>query len=84
MLFPAMVGCPNYLKQSRVPLDLVEFVPTGGVDEHNAGAYFDAGAVAIGVVSSLVKNGLDSPRTACDDLIARAKRFIEAIQIQAQ
>jgi 2-dehydro-3-deoxyphosphogluconate aldolase/(4S)-4-hydroxy-2-oxoglutarate aldolase len=80
-LFPAMFGGPNYLKQLRAPLDMVEFVPTGGIDEHNARAYFDAGAVAIGLGSSLVKNDFDGSPAAVEDLTDRARRLIESINV---
>lgn len=48
-LFPAMLGGPDYLRALRGPLADVSFVPTGGIDDTNAGAYLQAGAVAVGV-----------------------------------
>lgn len=53
-LFPAMPAGASYLSQIRAPLDDVLFVPTGGVDETNLAAFVRAGAVALGIGSSLV------------------------------
>jgi 2-dehydro-3-deoxyphosphogluconate aldolase / (4S)-4-hydroxy-2-oxoglutarate aldolase len=80
-LFPAMFGGPNYLKQLRAPLDMVEFVPTGGIDENNARSYFQAGAVAIGLGSSLVKNDFDGSPAAVEELTARARRIMSAVGV---
>jgi 2-dehydro-3-deoxyphosphogluconate aldolase / (4S)-4-hydroxy-2-oxoglutarate aldolase len=53
-VFPAeQLGGPAYLRALRAPLGGVELVPTGGVDAANAKAYLDAGAVALGVGSSV-------------------------------
>lgn len=73
-LFPADAGGPAYLKALRAPLDDVSFVPTGGVSVENAGDYARAGAVALGVGSSLI-TGADQPMS---DLITRARAFRQA------
>lgn len=48
-LFPASLGGPAYLAGLAAPLPHIPFVPTGGVEAANAGRYFAAGAIAIGV-----------------------------------
>ena len=53
-LFPSDSVGPGYLKALRAPLNDVEFVPTGGISVDNIGAYAKAGAVAVGMGSSLV------------------------------
>jgi len=53
-LFPASTGGVDHLRAVSGPLGHVPLVPTGGVSVDNAGAYFDAGATALGVGSSLV------------------------------
>lgn len=68
-LFPADQGGPAYLKALRAPLDDVAFAPTGGVSAENAAAWRAAGAVALGVGSTLIK-GPDQPMS---DLITRAR-----------
>jgi 2-dehydro-3-deoxyphosphogluconate aldolase / (4S)-4-hydroxy-2-oxoglutarate aldolase len=53
-VFPAeQLGGPAYLRALRAPLGGVELVPTGGVDAANARNYLEAGAVALGVGSSV-------------------------------
>ncbi|MEZ4700771.1 MAG: bifunctional 4-hydroxy-2-oxoglutarate aldolase/2-dehydro-3-deoxy-phosphogluconate aldolase [Rhodothermales bacterium] len=75
-LFPADLLGPAYLKALRAPLDDVGFVPTGGIDAETIGAYVQAGAVAFGIGSALVR-GTDQ---TVADLRARAARLIEALQ----
>lgn len=54
-VFPADVGGPAYLKAIRGPLPQVKLMPTGGVDLDTAEAFLKAGAVCLGVGSSLVQ-----------------------------
>ncbi|GIW89218.1 MAG: 2-dehydro-3-deoxy-phosphogluconate aldolase [Isosphaeraceae bacterium] len=54
-VFPADVGGPSYLKAIRGPLPQVKLMPTGGVDLDTAEAFLKAGAVCLGVGSSLVQ-----------------------------
>ena len=54
-LFPAgALGGPAYLKAVRAPLDDIEFVPVGGVSTTTMADYLQAGAVAVGMGSSLI------------------------------
>ena len=53
-LFPAAQVGPDYLRAVRSTLGEARFVPTGGVGEDNAAAWFAAGATALGVGSSLL------------------------------
>ncbi|RLT33232.1 MAG: bifunctional 4-hydroxy-2-oxoglutarate aldolase/2-dehydro-3-deoxy-phosphogluconate aldolase [Chloroflexi bacterium] len=68
-LFPAEQGGPAYLKALRAPLDDIAFVPTGGVSAENAAAWRKAGAVALGVGSTLITG----PNQPMADLISRAR-----------
>lgn len=53
-VFPALqLGGPGYLRAIRGPLGHPPLVPTGGVDLGNAADFLDAGAVALGVGSSM-------------------------------
>ena len=70
-LFPAGFVGPEYLKALRAPLDDIEWVPTGGVNPGNIGAYRQAGASAIGSGHSLVGKGTGD-LTALED---RARRW---------
>jgi 2-dehydro-3-deoxyphosphogluconate aldolase/(4S)-4-hydroxy-2-oxoglutarate aldolase len=53
-VFPARGLSPQYLKDLRTPLPQLRLVPTGGVTAENAGAYLEAGAVAVGVGGKLI------------------------------
>lgn len=48
-VFPASLGGPQLVKTLLGPYPEVALIPTGGVDATNAGAYLEAGAVAVGV-----------------------------------
>jgi 2-dehydro-3-deoxyphosphogluconate aldolase/(4S)-4-hydroxy-2-oxoglutarate aldolase len=68
-LFPVDALGPGYLKALRAPLNDIEFVPTGGIDANNLGSYIRAGAVAVGIGSSLISG----PNQSTEEIVARAK-----------
>lgn len=77
-LFPARLGGPRYVQDVLGPLDDVPLMPSGGVDEHNAAAYLDAGAVAVNAGSSI------APEDAVvagdhDTISARAAALVAAL-----
>ena len=54
-VFPAaQLGGPEYIKALRGPLPQIHYVPTGGVNLQNAGAFIKAGATALGAGGELV------------------------------
>ena len=53
-LFPASTTGPRHVSAINGPLPQVPIIPTGGVSLDNAAAFFEAGAVALGVGSSIV------------------------------
>ena len=53
-VFPATSLGPGYIKDVLAPLPEVKLMPTGGVTPENAGDWIRAGAVAVGIGSSLV------------------------------
>ena len=53
-IFPANIGGPGYLKALHGPLPQVKLMPTGGVNLQTLESYFQAGACAVGLGSSLV------------------------------
>ncbi len=75
-LFPSDIVGPRYLKALRAPLDDIAFVPTGGINADNIGEYVRAGAVAVGVGSSLI------PKTGWtkDEIIRRARAMRAALE----
>jgi 2-dehydro-3-deoxyphosphogluconate aldolase / (4S)-4-hydroxy-2-oxoglutarate aldolase len=65
-VFPATTLGPGYLKDIHGPLPHVKLMPTGGVTLDNAGDWIRAGAVAVGVGTSL----LDAKAVAAGDFAA--------------
>ena len=54
-VFPAaQLGGPEYIRALRGPLPQILYVPTGGVNLQNAGAFIKAGATALGAGGELV------------------------------
>jgi 2-dehydro-3-deoxyphosphogluconate aldolase / (4S)-4-hydroxy-2-oxoglutarate aldolase len=75
-LFPAGRLGPGYVRDLLAPFAGLRLMPTGGVDESNAAAFLEAGAVALAVGGALA-----GPR-AIDDLdgvTARARRLVAAV-----
>lgn len=78
-VFPATALGPGYLKDIRAPLPQVKLMPTGGVTVENAGEWIRAGAVAVGVGSSL----LDTEAIASGNfgvLRANAERMVANVR----
>jgi 2-dehydro-3-deoxyphosphogluconate aldolase / (4S)-4-hydroxy-2-oxoglutarate aldolase len=53
-MFPASTVGPGHIGALQGPLGDVPILPTGGISLENVDAFFDAGATAVGVGSSLV------------------------------
>lgn len=79
-VFPANIFGPGYLKDIRGPLPQVRLTPTGGVDLKTAATWIQAGAVALGVGSSLVKKDLIAAKD-WKSLSNLARQFIDAVAI---
>jgi 2-dehydro-3-deoxyphosphogluconate aldolase/(4S)-4-hydroxy-2-oxoglutarate aldolase len=78
-VFPATALGPGYIKDVRAPLPQVKLMPTGGVTLDNAGDWIRAGAVAVGVGTSL----LDSKAIAAgnyDVLRTNAERIVNNVR----
>ena len=79
-VFPATTFGPGYLRDVRAPLPHVKLMPTGGVTVENAGDWIRAGAVAVGVGSSL----LDTKAIAEGDFgVLRAKAATMIANVRA-
>lgn len=75
-VFPCdALGGAAYLKSLKAPLPHIPLMPTGGATLATVGAFLSAGAVAVGVGSSLV-----DPRLSFEELVARARAFRTAVQ----
>lgn len=78
-VFPAGDLGPGHVASMKGPLGHVPMMPTGGVTLDNVGAFFEAGATAVGVGSSLV----DSDAVAAGEfrvLTENAEAFCERIE----
>jgi 2-dehydro-3-deoxyphosphogluconate aldolase/(4S)-4-hydroxy-2-oxoglutarate aldolase len=77
-LFPAGQAGPSYLRAVRAVLPQVPIVPVGGVGADNAGAFLEAGAVALGVGSSLINTRI-LRESAFDELRENARALRKAV-----
>ena len=55
-VFPASMVGAAFIHELRGPLDFIPLYATGGITLDNASAFLEAGAVAVGVGSALVKD----------------------------
>jgi 2-dehydro-3-deoxyphosphogluconate aldolase/(4S)-4-hydroxy-2-oxoglutarate aldolase len=77
-VFPANHFGPQYIKDIHGPMPQVKLTPTGGVDLTTAADWIKAGAVAIGVGSSLVKKDLITAGN-WDEISSLAKKYIDVV-----
>ena len=74
-LFPASTGGPEHLKAIHAVYPDIPLCPTGGVSLQNMQAYFDAGAVVVGVGNNII----DAQALAAGEhaaVVAHARRFL--------
>ncbi|GIP53547.1 bifunctional 4-hydroxy-2-oxoglutarate aldolase/2-dehydro-3-deoxy-phosphogluconate aldolase [Paenibacillus vini] len=77
-IFPGSSLGVNYIKELSAPLGHIPMMPTGGVTLDNVAQFIQAGAVAVGLGSSLLdKKSMEEERY--DDITKRAEQFIQAI-----
>lgn len=76
--FPAAALGSNYLKLIRDPLADLKFMATGGVDTGNVAEFMRAGAVAIGVGSSLVGKADEAATVITERSAALIRAIAEA------
>ncbi|MFE9643077.1 bifunctional 4-hydroxy-2-oxoglutarate aldolase/2-dehydro-3-deoxy-phosphogluconate aldolase [Streptomyces sp. NPDC006365] len=80
-LFPASTGGPDHLRQLRAPLPDIPLVAVGGVGIDQARDYLDAGALAVGIGSPLLRGADRNPAPeTLDALTARTRTLLEAIR----
>jgi 2-dehydro-3-deoxyphosphogluconate aldolase/(4S)-4-hydroxy-2-oxoglutarate aldolase len=73
-IFPAEIFGPAYLKALRAPLPHAPLMPTGGVSVDNLAAWFENGAMAVGIGSSLTGPASKGDYAA---VTTRARQFVE-------
>jgi len=78
-VFPAhRLGGPAYLREVLAPLPHIKLMPTGGVRLESVGDWFDAGAVCLGVGTSLIRWDLIDADDF-DALTKHARAFLSAV-----
>lgn len=76
-VFPAGALGADYIRAVRAPLDDIPLVPTGGIPIDAAGAYLDAGAIAVAIGGPLVGDALEGG--SLHTLAERARRLTAAL-----
>ena len=76
-LFPASLGGPGYLAGLRGPFPDVRFVPTGGIAVSDVPTWLAAGAVCVGLGSSVVGGAAPRTRADLDRITSEARRAVE-------
>lgn len=77
-IFPAEFVGPHYLKSIASPLPQALFMPSGGVSLDNIGAWFDAGAYAVGIGGSLTSGAKTGDFAAITALAAKYVAWVKA------
>lgn len=78
-VFPCVGDAPAYVKALCAPLSHIKFLAVGGVSAENAADFMKAGAVGLGVGSSLVnKKWLDSGEFF--KITEQAQCFVDAVK----
>jgi 2-dehydro-3-deoxyphosphogluconate aldolase/(4S)-4-hydroxy-2-oxoglutarate aldolase len=78
-VFPAGTLGPGFVSALGGPLGHIPTVPTGGVSLDNVGAFFEAGAAAVGVGSSIVDNEAVA-RGDFEAIEENARAFVGAVE----
>lgn len=80
-LFPGNIYGPDFIKGVLAPQPWTSIMPTGGVttDQENLKAWFDAGAVCVGMGSKLISKDILQNRDF-ETLTQRVKQVVKLIQ----
>jgi 2-dehydro-3-deoxyphosphogluconate aldolase/(4S)-4-hydroxy-2-oxoglutarate aldolase len=76
-VFPAASGGPRHIRDLRAPFPDIALIPTGGIGIDDAADYLAAGAVAVGLGSSLTGR-LDGTESA-EAVAGRARALLAAL-----
>ena len=75
-IFPGELAGPAMIRAIHGPLPQAVLMPTGGVTPDNAGAWLNAGCIAVGAGGSLTKGADNNDFAAVTE---QAKKFVQAI-----
>jgi 2-dehydro-3-deoxyphosphogluconate aldolase/(4S)-4-hydroxy-2-oxoglutarate aldolase len=76
-LFPGEIYGPSMIRSLKGPLPQVNIMPTGGVDTENIKEWLKAGAVAVGVGSSLIGSAREGDYSS---ITAKSRLFVERVR----
>ncbi|MDW8797472.1 bifunctional 4-hydroxy-2-oxoglutarate aldolase/2-dehydro-3-deoxy-phosphogluconate aldolase [Staphylococcus pseudoxylosus] len=79
-VFPISEMGPAYIKDIRAPLDKIDLLPTGGIDETNIKQYIDMNSIGVGVSSAIVKSGLEINEKSLNEIKVKAENLIKKIK----
>lgn len=79
-VFPVSTLGSSYIKDVRGPLPHIPLLPTGGVNLENIAEFIKAGAVGVGLGSSLVNSKNDINDVYLEQLTNKARAFVKVIK----
>lgn len=82
-VFPANILGPHFIKDIKVPMPFLDIIPTGGINKENIGEYLKAGALAVGMGSSLIPSDLIENKSY-DQLTNHARELSSIAKIAAE
>ena len=81
-VFPTTSMGPEYIKDLQGPLPQIPLLPTGGIDLNNIEQFMKAGAVGVGLGSSLVNTKLEANEEYYKNLEETAKQFSDIVHLK--
>ena len=81
-VFPTTSMGPEYIKDLQGPLPQIPLLPTGGIDLNNIEQFMKAGAVGVGLGSSLVNTKLEANEEYYKNLEETAKQFRDTVHLK--
>lgn len=81
-VFPTTSMGPEYIKDLQGPLPQIPLLPTGGIDLNNIEQFMKAGAVGVGLGSSLVNTKIEANEEYYKNLEETAKQFSDIVHLK--
>ena len=81
-VFPTTSMGPEYIKDLQGHLPQIPLLPTGGIDLNNIEQFMKAGAVGVGLGSSLVNTKLEANEEYYKNLEETAKQFSDIVHLK--
>jgi len=78
-VFPLAGLGPQYIRALRGPMDFIRYVPTNGVTVENVNEWFEAGAAAVGLGTSIVSDA-DVAKGDMNVIGDRVKKVMDSLK----